>query len=292
MTLSGIIGYPITPFTGDGSSPDLARLAANIELLLDNDVDAIAPLGSTGESAYLTLDEWQAVAEAAVKIVNHRVPVIIGISELTTAQALIKARFAQNIGADAIMVIPVSYWKLSHDEIFAYYSAIDQACSLPVMVYNNPATSGVDMSPELIVRMFREIPGVTMVKESTGDIQRMHRIRELSNDELPFYNGSNPIALEALAAGAAGWCTAAPNLLGKAPKELYLRMQTSDLPTARQLFYRQLPLLKFIVAGGLPKMIKAGLSLQGIDMGLPRKPLAEASEADRKTLAALLAKQS
>ena len=87
------------------------------------------------------------------------------------------------------MVIPVSYWKLTDQEIFEYYQAIAKETTLPIMIYNNPATSGVDMSPELIVRMFNSIANITMVKESSGDIQRMHKIYELSKGELPFITG-------------------------------------------------------------------------------------------------------
>lgn len=288
MKLTGIIAYPITPFTADGSQPDLNKLAQSIELLLQNGCDAIAPLGSTGESAYLSFVEWQKVAQHSVQVVAKRVPVIIGISELTTDQAINKARFATEIGADAIMVIPVSYWKLTDDEIFGYYKAIAAEVSLPVMIYNNPATSGVDMSPELIVKMFRGIPQITMVKESTGDIQRMHKIYQLSSGELPFYNGSNPLALEALCAGASGWCTAAPNLLGMLPKELFSQVQAGDLQAAKDNFYRQLPLLSFIVSGGLPKTVKAGLALKGFEVGQPRKPLTAANEQELATLTRLL----
>ncbi|MBP8227158.1 MAG: dihydrodipicolinate synthase family protein [Pararheinheimera sp.] len=288
MKLTGIIAYPITPFTADGSQPDLIKLAQSIELLLQNGCDAIAPLGSTGESAYLSFAEWQQVAQRSVQVVAGRVPVIIGISELTTAQAINKARFAAEIGADAMMVIPVSYWKLTDEEIFGYYKAISAEVSLPVMIYNNPATSGVDMSPELIVKMFRGIPQITMVKESTGDIQRMHKIYQLSSGELPFYNGSNPLALEALCAGASGWCTAAPNLLGMLPKELFNQIQAGDLQAAKDNFYRQLPLLSYIVSGGLPKTVKAGLALKGFEVGQPRKPLMAASEQEMTTLSRLL----
>lgn len=288
MKLTGIIAYPITPFTADGSQPDLEKLGQSLELLLQSDCDAIAPLGSTGESAYLSFAEWQKVAQYSVQVVAKRVPVIIGISELTTEQAINKARFAAQIGADAIMVIPVSYWKLTDDEIFAYYQAITAAVALPLMIYNNPATSGVDMSPELIVRMYKDIPHITMVKESTGDIQRMHKIHQLSAGELPFYNGSNPLALEALCAGASGWCTAAPNLLGALPKELYTLVKAGKLQAAQDCFYRQLPMLSFIVAGGLPKTVKAGLALKGLDVGAPRKPLTAANEQDKATLTRLL----
>jgi 4-hydroxy-tetrahydrodipicolinate synthase len=94
------------------------------------------------------------------------------------------------------MVMPISYWKLTDQEIYDYYQQIAAATKLPMMVYNNPATSGVDMSPELIAKMFQEIENICMVKDSTGDIQRMHKFHELTQGKLPFYNGCNPLALK------------------------------------------------------------------------------------------------
>ncbi|HTJ95641.1 MAG TPA: dihydrodipicolinate synthase family protein, partial [Pararobbsia sp.] len=261
----GIIAYPITPFLANDAGIDVAALRASIDQLIADGVHAIAPLGSTGESAYLSDAEWDEAAEAAVKHVDKRVPVVVGISDLTTRNAIRRARFAAKSGADAVMVLPISYWKLTEEEIVRHYAAIAEAISVPIMVYNNPATSGIDMSPQLIARLVREIDNVTMVKESTGDIQRMHTLYQLSGGEIPFYNGSNPLALEAFSAGATGWCTAAPNLIPKLTIDLYEATRRGDLPTARELFYRQLPVLEFILKGGLPTTIKAGLRLKGFD---------------------------
>lgn len=272
-TLQGIISYPITPFDQHGNV-DVAVLKELIDRLVARGSHAIAPLGSTGESAYLNDNEWDEVAEASVKQVNRRLPVVVGISDLTTRNAIRRAKFAESVGADAVMVLPVAYWKLNDAEVFSHYADIAAAISIPVMVYNNPATSGIDISPELIVKMFREIDNVTMVKESTGDIQRMHRLYQLTAGELPFYNGSNPLALEAFAAGAAGWCTAAPNLAPEWPLRLYEAVSSGDLQGARQVFYQQLPFLQFILKDGLPTTIKAGLKLKGFNVGLPRRPLA------------------
>ncbi|MFA7556146.1 MAG: dihydrodipicolinate synthase family protein [Spongiibacteraceae bacterium] len=273
MKLTGIIAYPITPFSFSGECIDFPVLGRCLEQLINAGSDAIAPLGSTGESAYLSQKEWEAVAAYTVELVANRVPVVVGISEITTSQAVNKAKYAESIGADAVMVIPVSYWKLTDQEIFDYYQEISNVISIPIMVYNNPATGGVDISPELLVKMFYEIDNVKMVKESTGDIQRMHKLFELSNGELPFFNGSNTLALEALCAGASGWCTAAPNLLDQQPKNLYESVARGDLSAAQTIFYQQLPMLRFIVSGNLPRAIKAGLKLRGIDAGGPRKPL-------------------
>ncbi|KVA00341.1 dihydrodipicolinate synthase family protein [Burkholderia ubonensis] len=288
ILLQGIIAYPITPFSADGDV-DLKALDALIERLVADGVHGIAPLGSTGESAYLSDAEWEAVADTSIRAVRKRVPTVVGISDLTTAGAVRRARFAERAGADAVMVLPVSYWKLGNDEIVGHYRAIGDAIGIPVMLYNNPATSGVDMSPELIATICRTVDNVTMVKESTGDIMRMHRLAQLSDGAIPFYNGSNPMALAALAAGAAGWCTAAPNLNARLPLALVEAVRAGDLARAREVFHAQLPLLQFIVRGGLPVTVKAGLRLRGFDAGEPRRPLLPLDEDRTRELERLLA---
>ncbi|KVX83202.1 dihydrodipicolinate synthase family protein [Burkholderia ubonensis] len=288
ILLQGIIAYPVTPFSADGDV-DLKALDALIDRLVADGVHGIAPLGSTGESAYLSDAEWEAVADTSIRAVRKRVPTVVGISDLTTVGAVRRARFAEQAGADAVMVLPVSYWKLGNDEIVGHYRAIGDAIGIPVMLYNNPATSGVDMSPELIATICRTVDNVTMVKESTGDIMRMHRLAQLSDGAIPFYNGSNPMALAALAAGAAGWCTAAPNLNARLPLALVEAVRAGDLARAREVFHAQLPLLQFIVSGGLPVTVKAGLRLSGFDAGEPRKPLLPLGEDRTRDLARLLA---
>jgi 4-hydroxy-tetrahydrodipicolinate synthase len=286
--IKGIIAYPITPFNADGTGIDELRFKRVAESLLADAPAAIAFLGSAGESAYLSGDEWRECALLGVQTVAGRTPVILGISELTTAAAIAKARYAEEIGADMLMVIPVSYWKLSDAEIYDHYRAIAAATDLPIMVYNNPGTSGVDMSPALLVRMVTEIDTVRYVKESSGDLNRMHAIRTLSNDTIPFYNGANHMTLEALAAGASGWCTAAPNLLGALPHRLFALMEDGNLAEARNLFYQILPVLQFIVAGGLPTTVKAGLALRGLSVGQPRLPLKPLRDEDREKLSYFL----
>jgi 4-hydroxy-tetrahydrodipicolinate synthase len=273
MNLSGIIGYPVTPFNQHNESVDYDKLANVIDILFDANVDAIAALGSAGEAAYLSQTEWEKVAKITVQHVDGRVPVVIGIAELTTQHAIDRAKYAHRVGADMIMVSPFSYYKLSEAEIFLHYERISKASPLPIMIYNNPATCGVDMSPKFMLKMVKEIENACMIKESTGDIQRMHKIFKLSNGSVPFLNGCNHLALEALNAGASGWCTAAPCLIGDRPKQLFDAVKKGDSENARTLFYQQYDFLEFIVNAGLAAAVKSGLSIQGIDVGHPRKPL-------------------
>ena len=287
-TIHGIIGYTITPFSADGSTVDLDALGQSIDRLIDSGVHAIAPLGSTGEGAYLSDAEWDDVSAYSIQKVAKRVPTIVSVSDLTTAKAVRRARFAEAEGAGVVMVLPTSYWKLSEAQILAHYAAIGDSVGVPIMLYNNPATSGTDMSVELILRIVHSVDNVTMVKESTGDIQRMHQLYRQSEGQVPFYNGCNPLALEAFAAGAKGWCTAAPNLIPQLNLDLYQAILANDLNQARELFYRQLPVLDFILKGGLPATIKAGLRLTGLEVGDPRLPVFPLDMAGQAQLQKLL----
>lgn len=286
VPFKGVIAYPITPFDKD-EKVDIYLFKKLLERLVVSGSHGIAPLGSTGVLPYLTDEEKEAITEATIQQVAGRVPTLVGVSNLTTEKTIHHAKFAENAGADAVMIIPMSYWKLTDDEIVAHYDAVASKISIPIMAYNNPATSGVDMSPALLKRLL-EIPNVTMIKESSGDIQRMHYLRKELGENVAFYNGSNPLALAAFVAGANGWCTAAPNLIPELNVDLYNAVQNNDLENAQNLFYKQIDLLKFIVAKGLPRAIKAGLHILGEDGGQLRSPLKPLSSQESSKLKEIL----
>jgi 4-hydroxy-tetrahydrodipicolinate synthase len=286
IPLKGIIAYPITPFTSSGTV-DLPKYKELLERMVSAGVHAVAPLGSAGVLPYLSDLERETIVGATMEQVAGRVPVMIGVSSLTTERVVHHARFAEKMGAAAVMVIPMSYWKLTEAEIFTHYDTVASAISLPIMAYNNPATGGLDMAPEFLAKLLK-IPNVTMIKESTGDVNRLHRLVQAAGEDVAFYNGSNPLALDAFVAGARGWCTAAPNLIPQLNLDLYAAIQRGNLADALAVFRKQLPLLQFIVAGGLPRTVAAGLKIMGIDAGYQRAPLADISDADKERLAGIL----
>jgi 4-hydroxy-tetrahydrodipicolinate synthase len=286
IPLKGIIAYPITPFSADGTV-DIAKYKELLERMLKAGVHAIAPLGSAGVLPYLSDGEREAIVAATMEQTNGRVPVMIGVSGLTTERVVHHARFAEKQGAAAVMIIPMSYWKLTEAEILTHFNTVGGAISLPIMAYNNPATGGLDMPPEFLAKLL-QIPNVTMIKESTGDVNRLHRLVQVAGDDVAFYNGSNPLALDAFIAGARGWCTAAPNLIPELNLALYAAIEKGDLPAALKVFRKQLPLLQFIVQGGLPRTVAAGLKILGVEPGCLRAPLAELSPADKDKLAGIL----
>ncbi|GEN65894.1 dihydrodipicolinate synthase family protein [Chryseobacterium rhizosphaerae] len=286
VPFKGIIAYPITPFD-DHEKVNIPLFKHLVERLITSGSHGLAPLGSTGVMPYLSDEEKEAVTEATIEQVKGRIPTLVGVSNLTTEKTIHHARFAEKAGADAVMIIPMSYWKLTDDEIVAHYDAVAGKISIPIMAYNNPATSGVDMSPALLKRLF-EIPNVTMIKESSGDVQRMHYLRRELGEDVAFYNGSNPLALAAFSAGARGWCTAAPNLIPELNISLYNAVEEGNLGKAKDIFYQQFDLLKFIVSKGLPRAVKAGLSILGEDGGSLRSPLQPLIESESEELKKIL----
>ena len=284
--LNGIIAYPITPFTSDGAV-DISKYKLLLERMLTAGVHAVAPLGSAGVLPYLSDYEREAIVTATMEQVAGRVPVMIGVSSLTTERVVHHARFAEKEGAKAVMVIPMSYWKLTEAEILKHYTTVGSATALPIMAYNNPATGGLDMGPEFLAKLLK-IPNVTMIKESTGDINRLHRLVQTAGEDVAFYNGSNPLALDAFIAGARGWCTAAPNLIPQLNLDLYASTEAGNLKAALAVFRKQLPLLQFIVQGGLPRTVAAGLEILGVDPGGLRAPLDELSKEDKERLKGIL----
>lgn len=286
VPFKGIIAYPVTPFDYH-ERVDIPLFKTQVERLVTCGSHGIAPLGSTGVLPYLNDEEKESITEATIQQVAGRVPTLVGVSNLTTDKTIYHAQFAEKAGATAVMIIPMSYWKLTDDEIVAHYDAVASKISIPIMAYNNPATSGVDMSTSLLKKLLK-IPNVTMIKESSGDIQRMHILKNELGDDVAFFNGSNPLALGAFAAGAQGWCTAAPNLIPELNMSLYEAVLENDFQKAQEIFYKQVHLLRFIVDKGLPRSIKSGLNLLGFEGGELRRPLMPLAESEIATLNSIL----
>lgn len=285
--LEGIIAYTVTPFS-PSNQINVDLLHTSIDRLICSQVKAIASLGSTGEGVYLSMDEWEVVVNETVRGVNGRVPVIIGISTFSTEEAIRKAKIAEEAGASLLMILPLSYWRLSDSEIFDYYAEIGKHTQLPIMLYNNPSTSGLDISPNLILKICQDVENVTMVKESSGDINRVHQILLESEYKTPVFNGCNSLTLEVLSSGAKGWCTAAPNLIPELNQKLIESIVNNNLSEARDYFYRQLPLLNFMSKKGIPSTIKAGMELLGYRVGNPRRPIRPLSYDDVELLKSIL----
>jgi Dihydrodipicolinate synthase/N-acetylneuraminate lyase len=287
---TGVYPFLATPFTPDGEKVDAVRLATHIdELIRVGKVHGITALGSTGEFALMSDSERQLVAETTIAAVKKRVPAVIGTAAIATKTAVALSKHAERAGADAIIVNPQSYWLPTEDELFDHYAAIARAVSIPVMVYNNPGTTKIDMSPKFIARLNREFSHFVSVKESTGDIRRVQNILELTDGKMSVSIGHQSLGLAAFAVGATGWTTGIANTIPELCVQVFDEVvNQKNLDKGRQTFRRMLPLCDFYAEKSLCRSVKAAADIMGKPLGSPRLPLKRLSAADYKTLERLL----
>ncbi|HSN21912.1 MAG TPA: dihydrodipicolinate synthase family protein [Usitatibacter sp.] len=286
---TGVYPFLATPLT-EKDQVDTKRLASHVdELITKGRVHGITALGSTGEFALLTESERAQVAEATVDAVRKRVPAVIGTAAISTKVAVALSRQAQKAGADAIIVNPQSYWLPTEAELFDHYAAIARAVDIPVMVYNNPGTTKIDMSPRFIARLFKEFPHFKAVKESSGDIRRVQNILQLTEGRMSVSIGHQSLGLAAFAVGANGWTTGIANTIPALCVEVFEQAVVhKNLDKARKAFNRMLPLCDFYAEKSLCRSVKAAAEILDKPLGPPRLPLQRLPEADYRVLRKLL----
>ena len=201
-TFRGTYTVLVTPFTSDGKAVDIAALKQLVEFQIAEGIHGLIPLGSTGEFLSVTPDERRAIVETVVQTADGRVPVLIGTGAEWTPDAVAMSREAETMGADGVMIIPPFYSVPTHDELYHHYKTIADAISIPIMVYNNPATANVDLVPELLARL-SHIPNCSYVKESTLEVTRVRDIIRLCGKRMTVFAGV--LGYESFWLGAEGW---------------------------------------------------------------------------------------
>jgi 4-hydroxy-tetrahydrodipicolinate synthase len=202
-TFSGSYTVTITPFTPGGAAIDYEAWTRFLDWQLACGVPGIIILGTTGEFLTLTDDERGAFVEATVKHIAGRIPVMVGSMNAYTPNAVRYSRQAQDLGADGLMIIPPYYYTPTDDEIFNYYKAICEGCDLPIMLYNNPFTSNVDMSAKLVGRLTKSFPQIRYIKEASQRIERIQDIIVESDGIMNVWAGQR--VLESYKMGAKGY---------------------------------------------------------------------------------------
>ena len=286
--MHGIIAVTVTPFLADGGI-DYTTAAKHLNWLIDSGVHGLLPLGATGEFAALSLEERKAYAEFCIKEVKGRVPVMIGAVSQNMESTLEVCPHAASIGADAVMVLPAPGMHLSQDEIYAYYKHVSENVTLPVMVYNNPGSAGVDIAPETMERI-ATLPHMEYLKESTGDITRLTLMVDTLEKELVILCGSENLAYESFVMGAKGWICVLANVAPAQAVELFdLITKKGDLAGARTLYRKLLPLLQLTESTGeLWQITKYVLQKQGMGNGVLRAPRLPISAATKAAVDAVL----
>lgn len=272
----GISGYRgtftvlITPFTSDNVSVDTDALRRLVRWQIDEGIHGLIPLGSTGEFLSVSREERQQVIETCVSEANGRVPVLIGTGAEATFDATELSREAETMGADGVMIIPPFYSSPTEDELFEHYRVIGESISIPIMIYNNPATANVDLVPATVDRLSR-IDNVTMVKESTLEVTRVRDILDACGDRIDVFAGI--LGYESFWLGAVGWVAVCSNLIPRASAELFeLVVDRGAHAEALALYHEILPIVRWVGGHRYVSASKAGLEIMGLSVGQPRAP--------------------
>jgi 4-hydroxy-tetrahydrodipicolinate synthase len=282
MRYPGIIPAVTTPFAADGSI-DVAGLEANLTALLDAGIHGVVATGTMGEAGSLSTAERRTVVAEVARVVDGRIPVIAGISSGTPAAAIALGADAAEAGASTLMMLPPLGYRADADETVAYYRAVTEATGLPLMAYNNPEASGVDMTPELIVRLYEEVDGVVAIKECSGDARRIPALLNAAPG-LEVLVGGDDWALEGFCAGATGWVTGVADVLPRECVELYEACRAGELETAREIYARLLPLARFDMTPKLVQYFKAAMDEVGLAGGPTRPPRLPLTDNERAAL--------
>lgn len=278
----------ITPFTPDGRRVDADALKRIVDWQITEGIHGLIPLGSTGEFLSMSREERQEVIEICVATAAGRVPVLIGTGAEATFDAVELSREAEAMGADGVMVIPPFYSTPTEDELFVHYKTIAEAISVPIMIYNNPATANVDLVPQMVARL-ADIDAVTSIKESTLEVTRVRDIIELAGDRIDVFAGI--LGYESFWLGACGWVAVCSNLIPRQSAELFtLAADKADRDAAHALYRRILPLVRWVGGHRYVSATKAGFAMMGLPVGEPRAPRLPLPESERAALRADLAK--
>ncbi|MET8826987.1 dihydrodipicolinate synthase family protein [Streptomyces sp. NPDC004610] len=278
----GVLVATALPLTPDHLTIDHARFADHCTWLLENGCDGVVVNGSLGEYQVLTPEERAAVVETAVAAVGpaHVIP---GVGAYGSAESRRWAEHARDAGCEAVMLLPPNSYRADERSVLAHYAEVARA-GLPVVAYNNPIDTKVDLVPELLAKLHAE-GLIRAVKEFTGDVRRAYRIAELAPG-LDLLAGADDVLMELGLAGAKGWIAGYPNALPQASVRLYRAAVAGDLDTARELYRALHPLLRWDTRVEFVQAIKLSMDIAGRYGGPcrpPRMPLLPEQEAAVRT---------
>ncbi len=281
---NGIATALVTPFTQDGV--DLEALRSLINYQLHGRIHALVVLGTTGEASTLSEKERDTVIETAVSEVKHRVPVIVGCGSNDTKKAVLYAKRAQALGADGLLVVTPYYNKGTDSGIVMHYLAIADAAALPLILYNVPSRTGVDLTLSQYERLSFH-PNIVGVKEAKGDTKRLSDLFALQR--LFVYSGNDEELLPALSLGASGLISVLSNLFPSETVAIYEDFKNGRIDEAQTHFYRFRTLIRLLFEDTNPAPVKCAMSLLGLTPPRLRLPLSEVSPLLRERIASALA---
>ncbi len=287
LVVKGQYLAPVTPFGRDGSLL-LDDFAEIVGWHLECGVDGFLIAGDNGEAWALTPPELGQVVATAAETVKGRAPIFAGTSAITAAETISLSEIAAEAGADGLCLTPQSYLlNATLAEVAARYGAVAKAVPLPIMVYNNPARTGVNVTPDILAAICDVAP-VVAVKEATGDFVHLTKIIEAFGDRIGVLAGSGHYIVPALELGAAGYLSTAPELFGARARSL-MELDKLSATEKRDLHFRITRIFEVLMwTGTRPAAYKAAINMIGLPGGYPREPIEPLSPAEEKTVRGVL----
>ncbi|WP_400247301.1 4-hydroxy-tetrahydrodipicolinate synthase [Niallia sp. JL1B1071] len=276
----------ITPFDAKGHI-DFPKTTQLINHLLENGTDSLVVAGTTGESPTLSKQEKIALFKHVVKVVEKRVPIIAGTGSYNTYESIELTKQAELAGVDAVMVVGPYYNKPNQEGLFQHIKAVAESTKLPVMIYNIPGRSVVNIEPDTIIRM-SEIENIVAVKEASGNLNNITKIIASTPDDFYVYSGDDGLTLPLLSVGGTGIISVASHIIGKEMKEMVNSFLAGNIEEASKMHQKLLPLMLALFKAPNPVPVKTALQLKGFDVGSVRLPLVPLTEEERKELAKYL----
>ena len=285
MIFKGTATALITPFTENGV--DFASLDALLDDQVKNGVNALVILGTTGEPATMSLDEKKSVIEFTVKKLKGKLPIIVGTGANSTKAAVEMSVLAEKMGADALLVVTPYYNKATQQGLIAHYTAIADAVNLPIICYNVPGRTGVNLLPATFAKI-AEHKNIAAIKEASGNMEQIEEAIRLSKGKADVYSGDDGITVPVMAMGGIGVISVASNVAPKFTSDMTSAMLAGDIAKAAEMQLKMLPFVKALFSEVNPIPVKKAAQLKGLCNGILRLPLTEMTEENTRKLVELL----
>lgn len=286
MNFGQVLTAMVTPFDHNGEI-DFEATRTLVNHLIDNGSDGLVIAGTTGESPTLTTEEKVEFFKFVVNVVAGRVPVIAGTGSNNTKASISLTRLAEEAGVDGIMLVTPYYNKPSQEGMYQHFKAIAEATALPIMLYNIPGRSVVNMTVETIVRL-SNIENIVCIKEASGDLDAMAQIISKTASDFTLYSGDDGLTVPVLAIGGAGIVSVASHIIGNEMQNMINSFKNGDVIKAGALHRELLPIMNALFAAPNPTPVKAALNMRGIQVGGVRLPMVALNNDETRALKSVL----
>ncbi|OLO42497.1 4-hydroxy-tetrahydrodipicolinate synthase [Alkalihalophilus pseudofirmus] len=286
MNFGKVLTAMVTPFDVYGNI-DVQATEQLVNHLISNGTDGLVVAGTTGESPTLSTEEKLTLFKQVVEITNGRVPVIAGTGSNNTAESIELTKQAEEIGVDGIMLVAPYYNKPSQEGLFQHFKAIAEQTKLPVMIYNIPGRSAVNISADTTIRL-SQVPNIVATKEASGDLEAMAKIISKTDSNFSLYSGDDSLTLPILSIGGTGIVSVSSHIIGNEMQSMVTSFLKGNIYEAAEQHRQLLPIMKALFTAPNPTPVKTALNMKGITVGSVRLPLVPLTEEEQQQLQATI----